>query len=551
MAITNTTGNRSKSIGDPNSRYESLKNLWRTSRAMLNGQNQAKELDYTVNVATNILLPFSPSMSQRQYDFYKAEAELPGLVAQYAKVLTGGLLRKEPMIKLPENAPEGSMEWLVNAFSSDDTSMLTFLDSAVWEEMQTSRCWIYVDHPYIEDIEMLSLEERKALKPYPVVIKAESVINWRTGTHPISGEQILTRFLTRYYTQSYEENDYHPDYIDTVCDHYIGEDGLFYIDIYEKQSQNGENVNFINGEQQIDYSAFGAGGRAASGDSEWKLKYQYDNLQANGKRIDRIPAFPLNGSIEGIEPMLMPLIDREVALYNKVSRRNHLLLGSATYTPVVFSNMTDDDFDDIVDAGLGSWIKLDQDDKIQALETPSKALRDMETAINSTVSEMARMGIRMLSPENGSGRDSGVALEIRNAGQSAVLGSLSTKISEQMRKIIVFMLNWRYDTDYTVMDIDFNLTADLNPAPLGSDWLRLVTEWYQAGIIPRSTFVDIAKANDILPSSYDDLAGISEIQEDDLIMPMGVDATSMEDTVRNIMNSDEPSQEDAADTEAQ
>ena len=48
-----------------------------------------------------------------------------------------------------------------------------------------------------------------------------------------------------------------------------------------------------------------------------------------------------------------------------------------------------------------------------------------------------------------------------------------------------------------------------------------------------------------------DVELISEIQEDDLIMPMGVDATSMEDTVRNIMNSDEPSQEDEADTEAQ
>jgi len=87
-----------------------------------------------------------------------------------------------------------------------------------------------------------------------------------------------------------------------------------------------------------------------------------------------------------------------------------------------------------------------------------------------------------------------------------------------MRKIIRVMMNWRYDTSYDTNDIEYTLTADLNPAPMGSDWLRLVTEWYQQGIIPRSAFVDIAKSNDILPTDYNDEAGIGEIKEDDLII---------------------------------
>ncbi len=252
---------------------------------------------------------------------------------------------------------------------------------------------------------------------------------------------------------------------------------------------------------------------------------------ANDVPLKYIPAVPLNGNIEGEEPVLMPLIDREVSLYNKVSRRNHLLLGAATYTPVVISDMTDDAFEDVVSAGLGSWIKVNAGDDIKALETPSRALRDMEMVIQNTVNEMARLGIRMMAAESGGGRDSGVALEIRNAGQSALLASISTKVSQQMRKIITWMLNWKYGTDYKIDDIHFNLTPDLNPAPIGADWLRLVTEWYQTGLIPRSTFLDIAKANDIIDSDYDDMKGQEEINQDDLIMG-GMDAQPMDDLIR-------------------
>jgi len=60
--------------------------------------------------------------------------------------------------------------------------------------------------------------------------------------------------------------------------------------------------------------------------------------------------------------------------------------------------------------------------------------------------------------------------------------------------------------------------------------LRLVTEWYQQGIIPRSAFVDIAKSNDILPVDYDDEEGVGEIKEDDLIInaAMEVELDKME-----------------------
>ena len=81
-----------------------------------------------------------------------------------------------------------------------------------------------------------------------------------------------------------------------------------------------------------------------------------------------------------------------------------------------------------------------------------------------------------------------------------------------------FMLNWKYDTAYTPADIEFSLSADFNPTPLGADWLRLATEWYQQGLIPRSIWLQILKQNDIVPPDYNDEDGKEEISQDETVI---------------------------------
>ena len=427
--------------------------------------------------------------------------------------------------------------------------MLAFLDEALTEELQTSRSWVMVDYPVVSNPDVLEKDEREEIKPYPVLLNAESVINWRVSPHPKTNKNVLTMLVVRKYEETMDPGSFHPEIREVAYVHRINPLGEYVVDKYRLDNQQGgANVVYINGVPQQDYQVSGGnGGTNASSQQGWAKVGTFDNIRANGKPLTHIPAVPLNGNIEGEEPILMPLIDREVSLYNKVSRRNHLLLGAATYTPVVHSDMTDDEFNKLVNAGLGSWIKVGSDESVSALETPSKALRDMETVIQNTILEMARLGIRMMSPEAGaSGRDSGVALEIRNAGQSAILASLSTKVSAQMRKVIVWMLNWQYDKDYKVEDIEFRLTPDLNPAPIGADWLRLVTEWYMSGLIPRSVFLEIAKANDIIDSDYDDVKGQEDINQDDLIMG-GLDPQSMETIIKEQANKPETLEKDDDD----
>jgi hypothetical protein len=507
MAVVNAAQAAVKTVADPNAAYESLKDLWERCRAVCSGEQYVKDYDDMLDVFTfsNMLIPFSPSMTPDQYRFYKAEAELPGVTAQFAKMIVGGLLRKRPLLELPDSIPEEAYDWIMNEFGRDDSPITAFLDSALWEEVQTSRAWVFVDYPKINNPDQYSKDELKSFKPYPILQKAESIINWRV-TSDAFGKSILDRVIVRGFKEEYNESEFHPTYVDTVWVHELV-DGKYQIRMFQKNAST-VNVPTVSGAiQNADIK---------TNRVQFDLKETYSNILANGEPLKIIPAWPLNGSIDLVEPMLSPIIDKEINLYNKVSRRNHLLYGAATYTPIIISDMVDEEFDNIVNSGLGSWIRLRQGDDAKVLETPTAALQDMDRAIVQSIEEMAKLGIRMLSPET---EQSGVALEIRNAAQTAQLGTLNNKVSNTMAQVIIFMINWRYDLQLTTKDIEFSLSTDFNPVPIGADWLRLATEWYQQGLIPRSIWLILLKHNDLIPPDYNDEEAKQEINDDEMLMP--------------------------------
>lgn len=501
-----------RSVGSTSIEYDSMSRLWRRSRAILEGELAAKDHDTNLDLVnyTNLLIPFSSQMSPEQYRWYVSEAELPGLTSQFSRVLLGGLLRKAPNIVLPESAPEDAEDWLRNNFSRENGSLVSFLDQVISEELVTYATAISVDYPEVDNYRDLSPEERAQLSPFPVFWKAEDIINRQVGTDPQSGKEVLTRVVFRYWERNYDENDYHPMYVETVADYHL-EDGYCVVDYWSREptdsvaAKSGEiNSNIVNG--------FVLGGA----NQDWKPSGKVIP-KMNGEPLKQLPVFFTNGSASYQHPLLTPLIDREIALYNKVSRRNHLLLGAATYTPVIKSDMSDEDFQAIVRKGLGSWIKLGSDDDVDVLKTPTEPLKDMDRAIEQGVAEMSRLGIRILAPEGSSG-DSGVALEIRNSSQTAQLAVLNTRISNTLTQVIRLMLEWKYgEGDWD--EVEFTLSADFNPAPLGKEWMRLVTEWYESRIIPRSSFIKMAKQHDLLPPDYDDEEAIQEISQDTLVGP--------------------------------
>ena len=489
-----------KSVGDPCAYYETMLPQWERVRAACAGERAVvaydKDKGLDVMNFTNLLIPFSPSMSPAQYAFYLSEAEWPGVTSVYSKILLGGLLRKSPKLTLPEEFPESeeAVQWLTNEFGQDGQSLAAFLDEAVYEELQTSRAWVFVDYPV--GPEPTSRDEQRERKPFVILRKAEDVINWTVTNNKLS------RVIVRTFKEVHRDEDsFHPDIVQVVHVHELFED-KYRVRVFEKRAAESD-VSVRAGVRQSKVSQ-----------EVFELIHTSGDVMINGEPLDFIPAWSLNGSIDVQQPHLVNFVDKEVSLYNKTSRRNHLMYGAATYTPYICSDMEDSKFKEIVEQGLGTWLHLQKGDTADVLKPPTESLKDMEVAISNAYEELARLGIRMLAPETA---QSGVALELRNAAQSAQLGTLNTKVSATLRAVISFMLRWRYDVDIVAEEIEFSMSEDFNPVPLGADWLRLITEWYEKGFMPRSTWVLIMKLNDILPPEYNDKEGVKEINNDSLL----------------------------------
>jgi len=501
MTVINAV-DATKRVEDPNAEYDSLRRVWRRNRAICGGEQTAKNHDVVLDAIfwTNLLIPFSTSMSPAQYAIYRSEAELPGIVAEFIKMMVGGLLRKGPSLSIPKVNNEDTLNWILNEFAEDGTPLASFLDDALDEEFQTSRAWVYLDLPVVTD------EDAEVdIKPYPILYRAESIINWRTGK-AADGSRILTMIVIKGFVEDFSKSEFHPEYIETVWVHDLDQNGEYRIRTYQESSTSQEKL--VEGGKTKPPRETKA--------RNFELKSINENYLVNGERLDYIPAWPLNGFINPINPAISVLVDKEIALYNKLSRRNHLLYGASTYTPVVHSDMGEVEFDKIVNRGLGSWLLVGKDDKVDTLKTPTESLADMENTIRSSIEEIAKLGIRMLTPEN---NQSGVALEIRSAVQNAKIGALNLRVSNTMRQIIATMINWKDKSDLKPSDVHFTLSGDFNPTPLGADWLRLATEWYENRKIPRSVWLDIAKENDLIKGDYDDKEGMQEILRDRLTAP--------------------------------
>jgi len=445
-----------RDVSTPTKAYDAALPLWVKCRAVCGGEEAVKEHDSSVMSNDNFLVPFSTTMEQAQYDFLKREAELPGVVAEFKELLIGALLRREPQITIP-GANQEAINWITNEFGVDGSPILAYMDKLLSEELESTYGWTHVDH--------------SGEVPYPVLYPAEAVINVRRDN------QILTQVIIAVQEEvPSEDSEFHPDYVQVVYVHELVE-GLYSVRKFTKN------------------------------DAEWDITY-LDPPLMNDKQLDFIPLWPNNGEIEPSKPFLLTLVNKEIALYNKITRRNHLLYSAATYTPYTVG-VDDDAFNKIVNSGLGSWLQLPTEgSELKVLEPPTGSLQDLEKAIASGFEEMARLGVRMLSPET---TQSGTALNIRNASQSAKIGTLNTRIGVIIRQVIALMVNWRYNLDISYDQIKFDLQSDFSTFTGDEGWLRLLTEWYESNLIPRSVWIRILKSAEKLPDDYDDKAGQKEM----------------------------------------
>jgi sugar/nucleoside kinase (ribokinase family) len=100
------------------------------------------------------------------------------------------------------------------------------------------------------------------------------------------------------------------------------------------------------------------------------------------------------------------------------------------------------------------------------------------------------------------------------------------------------MLTWKYGEEVLPSEIEFTMSTDFDPTPLGVEWVQLVTDWYQQGLTSREVWIDIIKKNDLLSPNYNDAETIQQIRDMAASMTQGAtpDSLSAQQTGSDYLN---------------
>ena len=455
--------NTEKTVATPRVEHENMQLAWKKIRAAVAGEDAVKAYDAIVSPGNNLLVPFSTVMVQDQYNFFRSEARFLGFSSDFVRTSVGAMLRKEPEITIPNDDNDEVVDWIRNRFTGNDESLISFLDKAIPDQMQTGNTWVGVDYDGDSD------------KPVPMLFTGETVINWEIGDHPVAGKGVLLMLAVKTAESVAGDNEFHPDEKDVVRVHSLNEKGEYTIRRFEQDEKGVWDV------------------------VSTRIPTKHKNSEKGGFPLDFIPIWSLSGCVGISQPYVQNFVNAEIGHYNANSRRNHLLYGSSSYTPVIIGNLEEGDADKITESGVGTYLFLPEGAKAEILSTPTDALKDLEAAISTEKDNMAKLGARALSPE-ASSRESGVSLDIRNSTSSASLSAFSRRMASTLRKVVTLMVNWRNGTDIDESDVVFTLSTNFTRPSAGEAAVLFAFELWKAKLITKEYLLRVAKDNDFLPA---------------------------------------------------
>lgn len=480
-----------KTVNTPMGSYKEMKPLWEKMRTAVEGQHAVKKRDrkrfVSLAPSTNdakkqdqdlapsishapFLTPFSTTMTAASYYLFQDQSEWPSFISTYVQSMIASLLRSNPEIKINKSSIDDELkkkmhDFINNDFAGPDMPLMPFLGDLTKEEIITSAPWVELAYPNLGK-KRISQAEKEKISPYPIIHKAENIINYQVSEHPVYKTRVLTRVIVASVVEVPDKDSpWHHDCAYEVKDYHLTTGSKLAVHVY----------------------------RSDTPDGEYELKTRI-NPTINGKRLDYIPIWPVGGSYELVAPKLLPLVDKTIALYQEQSLYRSVLFDQADHTLVLHCDDIDPkQFNEMVKRKGDAWL-VGVDDRVSIVDAPADSLGAFETRVQSGKMDLVRMGMRDMAPEVS--EQSGAALRIRNANQSSNIGSINARVSSTMRVVISHMLNWKFelrgDDVLIPSDIDFGMIDDAFDA-LTPELLRLYSEWVTADLLSIEEFSSIVQ----------------------------------------------------------
>lgn len=405
---------------------------WTRSRDTYEGSD-------TVKAKGKMYLPALSGQTTVEYNSYRDRALYYGATARTLAGLVGSVLRRPPLIKVPEG-----MENLLEDVTNTGVSINQFMKIMLQEVLLTGRYSVLVDRA--ED----------GGRPYLVGYQTESFVNWWDNT-----KVLLETVLEPAEDDPYEFSP---------------------VDIYRELVLTDEGYS-VNVWSQADKSA------------EWSIIKSYAPSN-RGVQIDNIPFFTVTpeGVTEDISrPPLLDLIEVNLSHYRSSADLEHGRHFTALPTPWVSG--VDPNETELKIGSSAAWVLPDAGSKAGFLEFTGQGLTALENALKHKEQMMAILSARLFEKDS-KVVESAHTAKIRHSSEASILTNIAQSVETGMIKILKTVAIWEgFDPDEVSVEVNKDYLDDV----LDHQGLNAIIQAYQQGVISLDTLLYNMKKGELLP----------------------------------------------------
>lgn len=429
----------------------------------------------TVKSKGTLYLPPLPSHIQKpdRYRAFKDRATFFNATARTLAGLVGAVFRKPPIIQnLP---PALSQRLALDSFTPSGSSLVALSEEVFQEILTTGRVGILLDRPFSSD------DPQEDPRPFAVLYRTEDILNWTTQRRgrTLATTSILLREL---------EDDPAPILSLSVAPNptyrhrllALDEEGYYY-------------------QQLLDSHLSPTSGRIY--------------LTNRGARLRHIPFISITPASLTLSPEKPPLLD--IVKLNLSHFRSYASLEhgrmytafpqyyvsfDAEQTGISLENSEDQE----QTAGVTPYsVDADAVWEIEGgrpgiLEFNGSGLNSLENAIEQKAGQIQALGGRLVTPMKSMPATSGVALELQELGDAALLLRIASRVAEAMNLLISWTIDWE---GLSLPDPapNFSFQASFTNTKITGRELRAILALFKEHAIPRDVLYHGLRESGVLP----------------------------------------------------
>lgn len=415
--------------------------VWKTCRDACTGQR-------AIHKGGEMYLPRLSGQSAFSYEAYKRRANFFNATGRTVEAMQGLVFRKQPVIELPT----GADDWYED-INMQGKSLEGLAVECVEEVLKVGRGGILVDYPQTSG-ETLTIERARALnlRPYMTFYKAEDIEDWK---YIRIGNVVRLGYLKLREIDDQDETKHQWRVLEL-------RDGIYTQTVWKDNEGN-------------------------------LFEYSFVEPIKGGQKLSEIPFYPLAPKEPDMliqDPPIEDLVYVNISHYQNSADLENGAHVAGLPTPYV-TGIEDENF--VFQLGGNGIVLPSADCTAGFIQCGSEGFASLEKLMDRKEQQMAALGARLIAPEK-KAAETAETTQTKRGGENSVLASIAASVEQQIRKALVFMMEWAGISGEPV----FELNKDYVPVSMSAQELKELVAANQAGAISDRTLFECLQQGEII-----------------------------------------------------